>query len=297
MAKKKAIPVIRRSVGKDKRVRFFAEGTSRQISNKNNEAARAFVKQNFDRLVSSPSAQATLTPFEKQSLEQTRRARKGSAKLKESLSKAFRIKGRRVSKNVENLIKFNPLLQNIVRDPKDGTKFITELTKADPRFANLKNTEDAIDILNDIVQDPRERRTYEVVAVIENPDYKRRPEGFFRKPIELVNLLAETQSGKLAKPQRLRIQDKTKPPTTLLLIMPEGARFENEIAIRVLSNYITDITDDFMEQNSVVAFFKLPYFVQSVDGTNQVVVDLTSFDPEDEDFVEILGSEPLSILV
>lgn len=295
MAKKKTTPVIQRSVGKDKRVRFFKNG--KPFSNKNNEASRAFVRQNFDRLVSSPSAQATLTPFEKQSLEQTRRARKGSAKLKESLAKAFRIKGKRVSKNVENLIKFNPLLQNIVRDPKDGTKFITELTKADPRFSNLKTTEDAIDILNDIVQDPRQRRTYEVVAVIENPDYKRRPEGFFRKPIELVNLLAETQSGKLAKPQRLRIQDKTRPPTTLLLIMPEGTRFENEIAIRVLSNYITDITDDFMEQNSVVAFFKLPYFVQSVDGTNQVVVDLTSFDPEDEDFVEILGSEPLSILV
>jgi hypothetical protein len=46
-----------------------------------------------------------------------------------------------------------------------------------------------------------------------------------------------------------------------------------------------------------VAFFKLPYFIQSVNGANQVVVDLTDFDPEDEGFVEILGSEPLSILV
>ncbi len=297
MAKKKAIPVLRRSVGKDNKVRFFAAGTNKQVSNKNNAASRAFIKQNFERLVSSPSAQATLTPFERQSLEQTRRARKGSAKLKEAFAKSFKIEGRRVSKAVENLIKFNPLLQRIVRDPKDGTKFITELTKADPRFANLKKTEDAIEILNDILQDPRERRTYEVVAVIDNPDFKRRPEGFFKQPIELVNLLAELQNGKPEKPLRLRFQDKTKPPTTLLLIMPEGKRFENEIAIRVLSNYIIDITDDFMEINSVVAFFKLPYFVQSVDGANQVVVDLTDFEPEDSDFVEILGSEPLSILV
>ena len=297
MAKRKAIPVLRRSVGKDKRVRFFAEGTNKQVSNKNNAASKAFIKQNFERLVSSPSAQATLTDFEKKSLEQTRRARKGSEKLRESIQKAFRIQGRRVSKDIENLIRFNPLLQNIVRDPKDGKKFITELTKADPRFANLRNREDAIDILNQILQDPRERRTYEVVAVIENPEHKRRPEGFFRQPIELVNLLAETKSGKEEKPLRLRFQDKTKPPTTLLLIMPEGKRFENQIAIRVLSNYITDITDDFMERNSVVAFFKLPYFIQSVDGANQLVVDLTDFNPEDEDFVEILGSEPLSILV
>lgn len=295
MAKKKATPIIKRSVGKDKKVRFFKDG--KPFKNTNNQAARAFIKQDFDRLVSSPSAQATLTPFEKKSLEQTRRARKGRAKLQETLQKAFRIKGKRVSKDIENLIKFNPLLQDIVRDPKDGKKFITELTKADPRFANLTNREDAIDILNEILQDPRERRTYEVVAVIENPDYKRRPEGFFRQPIELVNLLAETKSGKEEKPLRLRFQDKTKPPTTLLLIMPDGKRYENQIAIRVLSNYITDITDDFMEQNSVVGFFKLPYFIQSVDGANQLVVDLSEFDPEDTDFVEILGSEPLSILV
>jgi hypothetical protein len=297
MAKKKIIPILKRSVGKDKVVRFFAEGTNRQISNKNNQAAKAFIKQNFDRLVASPSAQATLTPAERLSLEQTRRARKGAAKSKEALQKAFRIKGKRVSKDIENLIKFNPLLQDIVRDPKDRTKFVTELTKADSRFASLVNNENAIDILNEILADPRERRTYEVVAVIENPDYKRRPEGFFRQPIELVNLLAETKTGKPTKPLRLRFQEKTKPPTTLLLIMPEGTRFENEIAIRVLSNYITDITDDFMERNSVVAFFKLPYFIQSVDGTNQVVVDLSDFDPEDEEFVEILGSDPINQII
>jgi hypothetical protein len=297
MAKKKIIPILRRSVGKDNRVRFFAEGTNKQISNKNNEASRAFVKQNFDTLIKSESERNKLTPFERFSLEQTRRARKGAAKSKEALQKAFRIKGKRVSKDIENLIKFNPLLQDIVRDPKDRNKFVTELTKADSRFSSLVNNENAIDILNEILADPRERRTYEVVAVIENPEHKRRPEGFFRQPIELVNLLAETKTGKPEKPLRLRFQEKTKPPTTLLLIMPEGTRFENQIAIRVLSNYITDITDDFMERNSVVAFFNLPYFIQSVDGTNQVVVDLTSFDPEDEEFVEILGSEPLSILV
>lgn len=297
MAKKKPTPILTRSVGKDKVVRFFVKGTNRQVSNKNNKASKAFIKQDFERLVSSPSAQATLTPFEKQSLEQTRRARKGSAKLRESLQKAFRIQGRRVSKDIENLIKFNPLLQTILRDPKDSTKFVTELTKADPRFSDITTKEDALDVLNEILRDPRERRSYEVVAVIENPEHRRRPAGFFKSPIELVNLLAETKSGKTEKPLRLRFQDKTKPPTTLLLIMPEGQRYEDEIAIRVLSNYITDITDEFMERESVVAFFNLPYFIQSVDGANQLVVDLTSFNPEDEQFVEILGSEPLSILV
>ena len=295
MAKKKAIPVIKRSVGKDNKVRFFKNG--KQFSNKNNEASKAFIKQNFDTLIKSKAEQDKLSKFERKSLEQTRRARKGSEKLRESIQKAFRIKGRRVSKDIENLIKFNPLLQDKVADPNDKTKIIRELTKADPKFSNITNREDAIDILNEILADPNERRTYEVVAVIENPDHKRRPEGFFKQPIELVNLLAELKNGKPEKPLRLRFQDKTKPPTTLLLIMPDGKRFENQIAIRVLSNFIIDITDEFMDRRSVVAFFNLPYFVQSVDGVNQVIVDLTDFDSENDKFVDIQGSDPINQIV
>ena len=112
-----------------------------------------------------------------------------------------------------------------------------------------------------------------------------------------MNLLAELKNGKPEKPLRLRFQDKTKPPTTLLLIMPDGKRFENQIAIRVLSNFIIDITDEFMDRRSVVAFFNLPYFVQSVDGVNQVIVDLTDFDSENDKFVDIQGSDPINQIV
>jgi hypothetical protein len=271
MAKKKIIPVIQRSVGKDKRVRFFKNG--KPLSNKNNEASRAFVNQDFRRLVSSPTAQATLTPFEKLVLRNKQNALKGrdiiSEKAQKSSAKRYRIKGRVVSKDVQNTIEFNPSLKVLFKDKN---------LNSDPKLKNVQTSKEALDILSDMIA---LRLTKQVQVIIDNDDWinfdRFRPEGTFSRPIEVLNLIEELNSE----------IPETEPPSQLKVITPSGEELIGQDAYEELDRFIVQITDENRSREGVAALFFLPYKYVSPF----FIVDLRNFNEEDEDNFVIQTSE------
>ncbi len=271
MAKKKATPVIKRSVGKDKVIRFFKNG--KPFSNKNNEAAKQFVNQDFRRLVSSPTAQATLTPFEKLVLRNKQNALKGrdiiSEKSQKSADKRFRIKGRLVSKDVQNTIEFNPSLKVLFKDKNLNN---------DPILKNVQTSKEALDILSDMIAF---RLTKQVQVIIDNDDWinfnRFRPEGTFSRPIEVLNLINEINS---------QIPE-TEPPSQLKVITKSGEELIDQDAYEALDRFIVEITDENRSQEGVAALFFLPFKYVSPF----FIVDLRNFNEEDEDNFVIQTSE------
>jgi hypothetical protein len=271
MAKKKTIPVIKRSVGKDKRVRFFKNG--KPLSNKNNEASKAFVNQDFRRLVSSPTAQATLTPFEKLVLRNKQNALKGrdiiSEKAQKSSAKRYRIKGRVVSKDVQNTIEFNPRLKALFQDKNLNN---------DPKLKNVQTSKEALDILSDMIDT---KLTNQIQVIIDNDDWTNfdrfRPEGTFSRPIEVLNLIKEINT----------MIPSTKPPTQLKVITRTGDELIGKEAFAALDEFIVKITDENRSVEGVAALFFFPYKYISPF----FIVDLRDFDEEDNDNFVIQTSE------
>jgi len=271
MAKKKATPIIKRSVGKDKVIRFFKDG--KPFSNKNNKAAKAFVNQDFRRLVSSPTAQATLTPFEKLVLRNKQNALRGrdiiSEKAQKSTAKRYRIKGRVVSKDVQNTIEFNPSLKVLFKDKN---------LNSDPKLKNVQTSKEALDILSDMIAF---RLTKQVQVIIDNDDWTNfdrfRPEGTFSRPIEVLNLIEELNSE----------IPETEPPSQLKVITQSGEELIGQDAFEELDRFIVQITDENRSREGVAALFFLPYKYVSPF----FIVDLRNFNEEDEDNFVIQTSE------
>jgi hypothetical protein len=271
MAKKKATPIIKRSVGKDKVVRFFKDG--KPFSNKNNKAAKAFVNQDFRKLVASPTAQATLTPFEKLVLRNKQNALKGrdiiSEKAQKSSAKRYRIKGRVVSKDVQNTIEFNPSLKVLFKDKNLNN---------DPKLKNVQTSKEALDILSDMIA---LRLTKQVQVIIDNDDWinfdRFRPEGTFSRPIEVLNLIEELNSE----------IPETEPPSQLKVITQSGEELIGQDAYEELDRFIVQITDENRSREGVAALFFLPYKYVSPF----FIVDLRNFNEEDEDNFVIQTSE------
>jgi hypothetical protein len=271
MAKKKATPIIKRSVGKDKVIRFFKDG--KPFSNKNNKAAKAFVNQDFRKLVASPTAQATLTPFEKLVLRNKQNALKGrdiiSEKAQKSSAKRYRIKGRVVSKDVQNTIEFNPSLKVLFKDKNLNN---------DPKLKNVQTSKEALDILSDMIA---LRLTKQVQVIIDNDDWinfdRFRPEGTFSRPIEVLNLIEELNSE----------IPETEPPSQLKVITQSGEELIGQDAYEELDRFIVQITDENRSREGVAALFFLPYKYVSPF----FIVDLRNFNEEDEDNFVIQTSE------
>jgi hypothetical protein len=271
MAKKKTIPVIKRSVGKDKRVRFFKNG--KPLSNKNNEASRAFVNQDFRRLVSSPTAQATLTPFEKLVLRNKQNALKGrdiiSEKAQKSSAKRYRIKGRVVSKDVQNTIEFNPKLKALFQDKNLNNE---------PQLKNVQTSKEALEILSDLIDT---KLTNQIQVIIDNDDWinfdRFRPEGTFSRPIEVLDLIKEINM----------MIPSTKPPTQLKVITRNGDELIGKEAFAALDEFIVKITDANRSAEGVAALFFFPYKYISPF----FIVNLRDFDEEDDDNFVIQTSE------
>jgi len=282
MAKKKAIapkPVIKRSIGKDGRLRFFENG--KPISNKKNEASLKFIRQDFRRLTASPTAQeqAKLTKFEKRALTNRQNALKGrdiiSEKAKISSAKRYRIKGRLVSIDVQNTIKFNNKLKETFKN--DTNLNNNELLK------NVTTDKEALKIMSDMIDFQTTRKKTKkltevgIVALIENEDYKFRPEGTFSRPNEIIVMLDEINS----------YLDKTKPPAQLKVITQTGREFTGKEAYKELSEFMTRITDEMRNENSVAAMFFLPYKYVSPF----FIVDLREFDENNQKNFITLDSE------
>ena len=273
MAKKKVIPVIKRSVGKDKVIRFFKNG--KPFSNKDNQAARAFIKQDFDRLVSSPSAQDRLTKFEELVLRNTQNARKGAPKTsvaaKSSSAKRYRIKGQLVSQDVANTINFNPSL---------NTRFKDKNLNNDPSLKNVKNSKEALDILSNMVV-TKLATDNPVQVIIDNDDWinfnRFRPEGTFSRPIEVLNLIEELN----------KLIPDTQPPAQLKVITRDGRGLVGNDAFEELDKFIVQITDDNRKTNGVAALFFFPYKYVSPF----LIVDLNEFNEDDDDFFVIQDSK------
>ena len=271
MAKKKTIPVIKRSVGKDKRVRFFKNG--KPFSNKNNEASRAFVNQDFRRLVSSLTAQATLTPFEKLVLRNKQNALKGRDIIKEkaivSSAKRYRIKGRVVSKDVQNTIEFNPKLKALFQDKNLNNE---------PQLKNVQTSKEALEILSDLID---VKLTNQIQVIIDNDDWinfdRFRPEGTFSRPIEVLDLIKEINM----------MIPSTKPPTQLKVITRNGDELIGNDAYKALDEFIVKITDANRSAEGVAALFFFPYKYISPF----FIVNLRDFDEEDDDNFVIQTSE------
>lgn len=271
MAKKKATPIIKRSVGKDKVIRFFKNG--KPFSNKNNEAAKQFVNQDFRRLVSSPTAQATLTPFEKLVLRNKQNALKGrdiiSEKSQKSADKRFRIKGRLVSKDVQNTIDFNPKLKIVFKDKNLNNN---------PDFKNVTTSKEALDLLGNMIDT---RLTNQIQVIIDNDDWinfdRIRPEGTFSRPIEVLDLIDEIN---MTIP-------KTQPPTILKVITRSGEELTGRDAFGELDAFIVKITDENRTREGVAALFFFPYKYISPF----FIVDLREFNEEDDDNFVIQTSE------
>ena len=273
MAKKKVIPVIKRSVGKDKVIRFFKNG--KPFSNKDNQAARAFIKQDFDRLVSSPSAQDRLTKFEELVLRNTQNARKGAPKTsvaaKSSSAKRYRIKGQLVSQDVANTINFNPSL---------NTRFKDKNLNNDPSLKNVKNSKEALAILSNMVV-TKLATDNPVQVIIDNDDWinfnRFRPEGTFSRPIEVLNLIEELN----------KLIPDTQPPAQLKVITRDGRGLVGNDAFEELDKFIVQITDDNRKTNGVAALFFFPYKYVSPF----LIVDLNEFNEDDDDFFVIQDSK------
>ena len=274
MAKKKVIPVIKRSVGKDKVIRFFKNG--KPFSNKDNQAARAFIKQDFDRLVSSPSAQDRLTKFEELVLRNTQNARKGAPKTsvaaKSSSAKRYRIKGQLVSQDVAKTINFNPSL---------NTRFKDKNLNNDPSLKNVKNSKEALDILSNMVVTKLMPKDNPVQVIIDNDDWinfnRFRPEGTFSRPIEVLNLIEELN----------KLIPDTQPPAQLKVITRDGRGLVGNDAFEELDKFIVQITDDNRKTNGVAALFFFPYKYVSPF----LIVDLNEFNEDDDDFFVIQDSK------
>jgi hypothetical protein len=274
MAKKKPTPILTRNVGKDKVIRFFVKGTNKQVSNKNNKAAKAFVNQDFQRLVSSPTAQATLTPFEKQVLRNKENALKGrdiiSDKAKKATPKRYRIKGRFVGKDVQNTIDFNPKLKVLFKDKNLNN---TE------GFENVVTDEQALELLGNEIDS---QLTNQIQVLIDNEPWTNisrfRPEGTFTNPIEVLDMINEIERT---------INDKTNPPTELKVILPNGEEFEGKRAYSELNKFIVEIVDELRTEKGVAALFFLPWKYISPF----LIVDLRDFDPRTS-FVEQSSTLP-----
>ena len=293
MAKRKVIPVIKRSVGKDGRVRFFVKGTNKQISNKNNAAARAFIKQDFRRLVSSPSAQETLTPFELLSLENTRRAIKGRDKSSEASQKRFRIKGKVVSRAIQKTIEFNPELKRLFENMNINSQV---------GFENLKTQKEVIDKLSTLLDEQIQRIIPKTSSAIIDNNYwineDRTPRtekdfsGTFNKLVEVLNIMPEIDAQSA----------KTRPPSILKVITRNGDTLFGQQAREELERFVAETTriqfekDD--DKTGVAVKFFFPYKVIFPDkGAPELIIDLNRFDEDDEDYFQFEGSEkPLANL-
>lgn len=273
MAKKKATPIIKRSVGKDKVIRFFKNG--KPFRNKNNEAAKAFVNQDFRRLVSSPTAQATLTDFELLVLRNKQNALKSrdiiSEKAKKSSAQRYRIKGRLVSKDVANTINFNPSLKTRLKDKNLNN---------DPLLKNVQNSKEALDILSTMVITKLAKEN-PVQVIIDNDDWinfnRFRPEGTFSRPIEVLNLIDEIN----------QLIPDTEPPAQLKVITRSGVELTGNDAYEELDRFIVQITTENKQREGVAALFFFPYKYVSPF----LIVNLNDFNEEDDDFFVIQTSK------
>jgi hypothetical protein len=295
MAKKKPItpqPVIKRSIGKDGRLRFFENG--KPISNKKNEASLKFIRQDFRRLTASPTAQeqAKLTKFEKRALTNRQNALKGrdiiSEKSKKSISKRYRVKGKVVGNAIQKTIDFNPELRQIFRFNKN--------INSEQGFENLFTQKEILNKLADLIDSQRQRISPRVSsAIIDNNDWisvDREPRtekdfsGTFNKSVEVLDIMQEINAQ----------MDKTRPPSILKVINRSGIELFGEQARRELERFVADTTkaqfDKDPDQRAVAVKFFFPYKVIFPDeGAPELIVDLNRFNEDDDDYFQFETSE------
>jgi hypothetical protein len=302
MAKKKPItppPVIKRSIGKDGRLRFFENG--KPISNKKNQASLKFIRQDFRRLTASPTAQqqAKLTEFEKRVLRNTQNSLKGRDKVSDAQKvisdKRYRVKGKFVGRAIQKTIDFNPELRQIFRFNKN--------INSEQGFENLFTKQQILNKLADLIDLQRQRisppksPSGELLssAIIDNNDWiniDREPRtekdfsGTFNKSVEVLDIMQEINAQ----------MDKTRPPSVLKVINRSGIELFGEQARRELERFVAETTkaqfDKDEEQRAVAVKFFFPYKVIYPDkGAPELIIDLNRFNEDDDDYFQFQTSE------
>ena len=152
---------------------------------------------------------------------------------------------------------------------------------------NVTTSEEALKIMSDMIDFQTTRKKTKrltevgIVALIENEDYKFRPEGTFSRANEIIVMLDEINS----------YLDKTKPPAELKVITQTGSEFTGKEAYKELSEFMSRITDEMRKESSVAAMFFLPYKYVSPF----FIVDLREFDENNQkNFITLDSALPQS---
>jgi len=286
MAKKKATPILVRNVGKDKVIRFFKDG--KPFSNKKNQASILWVRQNFDRLASSPSAQANLTKAEKDSLRNTINARKGREKSAKKAKERFRFNNKFVGKDIQRTIEFNPVLKNAFGKRRDINSIV--------EFNGLKTNAEVLERLSELLDQQIqivEPKTSS--AIIDNNDWineDRIPRteqdfsGTFNKLVEVLNIMDEINAQR----------DKTKPKSVLKVITRDGDILFGDEAQMELERFVAETTkaqfDKDPDKRGVAVKFFFPYKVIFPDkDAPEFTIDLNRFDEEDDNYFQFETSQ------
>ena len=288
MAKKKQPQILTRNVGKDKVVRFFVKGTNKQVSNKKNQASILWVRQNFDRLVASPSAQSTLTKQERDSLRNTINARKGREKSAEKAKQRFRFDNKFVGKDIQRTIDFNPVLKRALGNRRDLSNII--------EFQGLQTKAEVLERLSELLDTQLQRIEPKTSsAIIDNNDWindDRTPRteqdfsGTFNKLVEVLDIMDEINAQR----------DKTKPKSILKVITKDGDILFGSQAQTELQRFVAETTkaqfDKDPEKKGVAVKFFFPYKVIFPEkGAPEFTIDLNRFDEEDENYFQFETSE------
>ena len=295
MAKKKATPILTRNVGKDKVVRFFVKGTSRQVSNKKNEASILWVRQNFDRLVASPSAQANLTKQERDTLRNTINARKGREKSAEKAKQRFRFNNKFVGKDIQRTIDFNPVLKRALGKRRDLSNII--------EFQGLQTKAEVLERLSDLLDSQIQKIGPKKApngidlssAIIDNNDWineDRDPRteqdfsGTFNKLVEVLDIMSEINAQR----------DKTKPKSILKVITRNGDILFGSEAQTELEKFVAQTTkaqfDKDPDKRGVAVKFFFPYKVVFPEkGAPEFTIDLNRFNEDDDNYFQFETSE------